>query len=428
MTVGIAPVIFSGEYVRIGRLNPEKHGPVKELREKHQKTHAFRFDTRDGTIANISLQSGIEPMGEIEEAKVRENLLLLAEAIQHKLRQWLLGNRKILRWFRPLICLGDRDRLLATALREVGIQKPDKRIDVVAKWSFELRLLTSADPEQPPWLGLIADVGTSNVIDIPVSELMKQGFDPGGCYVGMPGEIDDISGFSRVRLLGRVTGVEDSVLVLDDVRDDADSERVAAADVFLEPRRETLETVVQKLHPAVATNTLSKLRRIRAPYLSGDRKLEKIRHMVTSLNQSLGKTSGKALSLTFGDGLSVRFDALLDQSSPYFPRVIETSRPNMLFGPSGHDQHTQPDMGIQQYGPFQYGQNALRADLGNVSLSSRTSSLRGGGVGAAFDHLAFVIDHSIGRMPDTPDLHLFPTVRTPERIAPCTLLIPLPIR
>ena len=60
MTVGIAPVIFSGEYVRIGRLNPEKHGPVKELREKHQKTHAFRFDTRDGTIANISLQSGLE--------------------------------------------------------------------------------------------------------------------------------------------------------------------------------------------------------------------------------------------------------------------------------------------------------------------------------------------------------------------------------
>src|SRR6266852_9408503 len=73
------------------------------------------------------------------------------------------------------------------------------------------------------------------------------------------------------------------------------------------------------------------------------------------------------------------------------------------------------------------GQNALRADLGNVSRSSRTSSLRSGGVGAAFDHLALVIDHPIGRMPETPDLHLFPTVRTPERIAPCTLRIPLPV-
>src|SRR5882762_1859709 len=73
------------------------------------------------------------------------------------------------------------------------------------------------------------------------------------------------------------------------------------------------------------------------------------------------------------------------------------------------------------------GQNALRADLGNVSRASRTSSLCSGGVGAAFDHLALVVDHPIGRMPDTPDLHLFPTVRTPERIAPGTLCIPLSV-
>jgi hypothetical protein len=359
LTVGITPVIFSGEKVRIGRLNAEKYGRLNELREKHRKTHAFRFDARDGTIANIGLLPGIEPMGKIEEARVGDNLLLLAEAIQHKLQQWLFGNRRILRCFRPLICLGNRDRLLATALRDVGIQKPNTRIDVVAKWSFEVRLLTSADPEQSPWLGLIADVGTANVIDVPVSELLQQGFDPVGCYVGTPGEIDDISGFSRIRLLGRVADIKDSVLVLDDVRDNADRERVAAADVFLEPRRETLEAIVQKLHPAVAASALHKLRRIRAPYLSGDGKLEKIRQMVASLNQSLGKTSGKALSLTFGDGLSVRFNALLDQSSPYFPRVIETSRPHMLFGPSGHDQQTQPDVGIQQYGPFQYAHNPI---------------------------------------------------------------------
>ena len=243
------------------------------------------------------------------------------------------------------------------------MQNPDTRIDVVAKWSFDLRLLTSADPERPPWLGLLADVGTSNVIDVPVSELLKKGFDPVGCYVGAPGEIDDISGFSRVRLFGRVIGVEGGVLMLDDVRDNADNERVKAADVFLEPRRETLETVVQALHPAVASNALDKLWRIRAPYLSGKGKLEKIRRMVADLNQSLGKTSGRPLNLTFSGGFSVRFGALLDQSSPHFPQVIETSRPNLLFGPSGHDQHWQPDMGIQQYGPFQYAHNPVNEPM-----------------------------------------------------------------
>src|ERR1043166_4823797 len=77
ITVGIAPIIFSGDEVRIGRLNAEKYGPIKELREKHRKTHAFRFDARDSTIANIGLQSGIEPMGEIEEVRVGDHLLLM---------------------------------------------------------------------------------------------------------------------------------------------------------------------------------------------------------------------------------------------------------------------------------------------------------------------------------------------------------------
>jgi hypothetical protein len=39
--------------------------------------------------------------------------------------------------------------------------------------------------------------------------------------------------------------------------------------------------------------------------------------------------------------------------------MIETSRPGMLFGPSGHDQATQPDLGIKQYGPFQYTHNPV---------------------------------------------------------------------
>jgi hypothetical protein len=101
------------------------------------------------------------------------------------------------------------------------------------------------------------------------------------------------------------------------------------------------------------------LRRIRAPYLRGDQKLEKISRMITDLNQSLDKTSVTALNLAFSDGFSVRFDALIDQSSSHFPKVIETTRPNMLFGSSGHDQQTQPDLGIQKYGPFQYVHNPI---------------------------------------------------------------------
>ena len=359
LTLGIAPVIFFEDRVRIGRLAPEEHGPIRELRREHEDTHAFRFDHRDGTIVNIGLQPGIRPMGEIEQVPVGEHLLLFAGAIEQQLRRWLSGNRKILRPFRPLICLGNRDRLLTQALLKMGVKSPDRRLDVVAKWSFDLRVLGSADPDGRPSLGLIADVGTSNVIDIPVSELLTRKFDPTGCYVGTPGEVDDLMGFSRLRLIGRVTKVEDTILVLDDVRSDAEGDRVAASDVLLEARRETLEAVTRTLFPLEAERTLAALRSIRVPYVSGEGKLEKIRRMIDDLNKSSRNTNEGSLNLKFGDGLSAEFGSVLDQSNPQFPRMIETSRPTMLFGASGHDQQTQPDIGIRQYGPFQYAHNPI---------------------------------------------------------------------
>ena len=281
-------------------------------------------------------------MGESAEVTVGRNFLLFAGAIQEQLRRWFMGNRKILNPFRPLICLGKHDRLLTQALQKTGVNFLDTRLDVVAKWSFDLRLLVSADPDGHPWLGLIADVGTSNVIDIPVSELLANNFDPTGHYVGAPREVDDLMAFSRLRLIGRVKKVENAMLVLDDIRGDIDSERVDAADVFIEARRESLEAVTRALYPSVAVRALETLRGIRAPYISGEGKLNKIRHTIDKLNSSSQNPRKESLNLTFGDGLSVRFGALLNQPSPQFPRTIETSRPTMLFGASGHNQDTQP--------------------------------------------------------------------------------------
>lgn len=304
LTLGIAPVVFSAETFHIGRLDPEKHGSLRELRREHGKTHAFRYDARDDKIANVAVHEGGEPMGDVSEAAVSDHLLLIAEAIEHQLRHWFSRSRTILRRYRPLVCLGGRDRLLATALQELGIDNPDPRLDVVAKWSFDLRLIASVSPDEAPWLGLIADVGTSNLIDIPVAELMERGLDPVGAYVGVIGDAEDPLSASRLRLLGRVTDTQGSILILDDMREDAASNRVAAGDVFLEPRREILEATVRCTYPDIAGQALEKLRRIRAPYLNGDKKLEKIRRTIDQMNRSLDGTGPKALNLSLGDGLS----------------------------------------------------------------------------------------------------------------------------
>ena len=359
LTLGVSPIVFSSDRARIGRLDPDRDGPIADLRRAHWRTHAFRFDARDGLIANIGLHPDIDPLGEIDDVPVNGHLLLFAVAIEHALRRWFSGVRRILKPFRPIVCLGDRDHLLTTALKHSGVPSPDSRLDVVAKWSFDLRLMHVADSDDHPYLGLIADVGTSNVIDIPVSELLARGFDPTDCYVGTQGpEVDDLASFSPRRLIGRVRTIQDDVLALDDVPNDADTERIRATEALLEPRRETLDAVTRTLYPSTAAKALSTLRERAAPYVSGKGKLTKIAGTVDQINSSSRSKKRGSLDLRFTDGLTLQFDPLLDQSSPRFPPQIDTNRPTMLFGASGHEQHTQPDLGIQRHGPFHYSHNA----------------------------------------------------------------------
>jgi len=74
-----------------------------------------------------------------------------------------------------------------------------------------------------------------------------------------------------------------------------------------------------------------------------------------------------------------------------------------------------------------YEQSALRADFSTAASLSGTSALGSYGIRAAFDYFPLVIDHPVGRVPDTPYSHLMPTVRTAQGVPPRALLIPLPI-
>ncbi len=161
LTIGVAPVIFSEDFVEIGCLDPDEYGPIEELRSKHELTHAFRFDSRDNTIVNIGLKPGLLPMGELKRVEVRRHLWIFAIAITQQLRLWVSKKYDILKPFRPSICLGSRDRLLMDALQRFGVTQLDPRLDVVAKVSFDFRILSSADPEVHPYLGLITDFNTT---------------------------------------------------------------------------------------------------------------------------------------------------------------------------------------------------------------------------------------------------------------------------
>ena len=257
LALGVAPVYFSDDRVLIGRIMPEREDLLRDLRREHGQTHAFRFDARSETIVNIGVRPNIEPMGDVEEVVVGEHLLLMAEAIGKQLRHWVSGRRKILRKFHPLVCLGRRDRLLTKAARHVGVQSPDPRLEVGAKWSFDLRMLYSPDANELPYLGLLVDVSTSNMIDFTASDLLDMRLDLVGHYIGTIEAEEDTIRTSRIQLLGRVKRVVDKTLFIDDVRDGSDITRVEDADVFVEARQETLEAVTHALYPSKANQLLS---------------------------------------------------------------------------------------------------------------------------------------------------------------------------
>ena len=116
-------------------------------------------------------------------------------------------------------------------------------------------------------------------------------------------------------------------LILTDLREGADADRVQAIDVFLEPRRETLEATVQLLYPEVGAEALEKLRRIRTPYVSGKGKLRKIRETLEAFNDSLSATKDTSLDLSIGKDLRASFGPLLDQANSLFPSMVK-NRPS----------------------------------------------------------------------------------------------------
>ena len=55
LALGVAPVCFSDDRVRIGRIAPETQDLLRDIRRDHRRTHAFRFDARSEAIVNIGV-------------------------------------------------------------------------------------------------------------------------------------------------------------------------------------------------------------------------------------------------------------------------------------------------------------------------------------------------------------------------------------
>lgn len=358
--LNLAPIRFSDEEFEAGRTAYKDEEQYRALREAHQATHAFRYDRRDKAIYDIPMAKDARPLGAPVRVKTAEHLALLGKAINHALLDWLAPRRTILRRTRPLQCWGHRKAaLLTAAVREQGLSEVEG-LDVLVRHSFDLRVLGAPHQGAESYLALMLDVSTSNELEVPVGALLRDRFDPSGCYVCARGNSGQDNVLARLETLGRVVGIEGGRLQLNDF---VGEEFVDADRVTLEPRQENLEALIRHFYPRDAQRILDGLRKRRAPFASANDKLAKIREVH-------GGVAGHLETLRIA-GMSIQVGALLQRGNPLFPPFISTDRPGFLFGPQGRETSAQPDQGVKQHGPYKYMQHERNEPVVAIICESR---------------------------------------------------------
>jgi hypothetical protein len=356
--LNIVPIKFNSDTIEVGRLSNFDSEAYRQLREQYWQTHSFRYDNRTKEVLNVTLTKEAIPLGSTEVVKIQEHLLLMARAVQQNILIWLANRRPILRSNKRLVFWGQADNalLLSRAVQNLGLE-PVKDLEVALRYDIDCRMF--GYEENKLYLGLVIDVATSNVIDIPVSQLHMQGMSLVDRYVCHHKESDREFLRPRLELLGRISKADGGKIWLTDTEGISE---VDANDVYLEPRLENLHDVIKLYYKQNASKVLNALEEQRLPVSSAAGKLTNIRNTLAAL---------KNRSVYIGNSVSVELGNLLSPADEKFPDRITTVRPPLLFGAQGRTSGTIPDLEISKHGPYLYMQHERNSPIIAVICESQ---------------------------------------------------------
>lgn len=353
VTLNIAPITFSKDTITIGKLEYKNEEEYAQLREWNWRTHAFRYDSRDGYISNVAISPGEKPMGRVEAVVVQENLLLLGKAVQQSIINWLANLLPIVKAGKRLTFFGGRAEamLLSQAVSKLNLSVVEN-LDVVIRYDIDARMLWPSGNNPSPYLGLVIDMSTANILDIPLAKLIELGVNVTGKYVCRREDAEHNFLRPRLDLIGMVSQIVANRALLTDT--DGITE-IKLDQAYLEPRSEYLDEVIQKVYKEHSGRVLAKLREIRGPLSTANAKLERIKQTLNNLREKH--------QIVLGGDMSVRFGDFLSSGEVNFPAAISTTRPNFHFGAQGRNSGLYPDLGIQNSGPFKYSYHTRNAPL-----------------------------------------------------------------
>lgn len=337
----VVPVSFSRDSVWVGMTPYIDDDGYKALREVHWRNHAFRFDSQTGLIENIPVVAEVDPLGKPVEIPIQERLLLTARAVQHATLVWIAGHLPIHRSGKQLTFWGqaERAKLLSQVLDQQRLKHVDG-LEVTLRYTLDCRIFNDGNGGR--FLGLTIGVGTSNQIEIPVSELLARGLTLVGREVCRRRQFEHDYLRPNLETVGRVIAVEGQRVHLADA---LDVEAIDADTVMLQPTLWNLNDVISLYFRQKAPGIIRELEAQRQRIGSSAGKLEEIRTTLAGL---------KRKRLFIGKDTEIQLGDCLDSDDPRFPRPISTPHPTLLFGPQGRNTELYADFGIKRHGPYRY--------------------------------------------------------------------------
>ena len=194
-----------------------------------------------------------------------------------------------------------------------------------------------------PFVGIVASPRIRRRIARSCADWLDEGFDLHGFYVskGIPG--DDPRFEPRLRLCGRVVGVDGDDLLLTDCRDGC--ERMPAKEVELEAKFDAWRAVFQRVFGSAGESVRQRVEQRQSTLAGGKEKLARVQ-------QTFEAIASKTLEVLPGVHFEVG-EMLGESTSSIFPAVENCPPTLYVFDPAGNKRAERfAAVGLGNHGPF----------------------------------------------------------------------------
>lgn len=230
LILNVAPIHLEAGSVTVGVLPYKSHEQLRELRSQYRATHFLRRENQKGKdeIVAVGLTPAAPLIGTSERTiNLNEHLYLCAALIRDALITQLQKWNRPTPEYDPIHILTDTNLLQELV---PGVDCPEW-LSVCLRYQMTARVIDLYGGR--PFVGLVLDVETANLIDAPCADLLAQDFPLEDLYVGSYYDQPDSRLARRFRLAGRVRSVVGDELVLADHRQDLDT--IGTDIAFLDP-------------------------------------------------------------------------------------------------------------------------------------------------------------------------------------------------